>query len=224
MGLCDTVVFSTCLLLALPLLPFHLPRLSPQRALGDRAPLPLVPLSLRAGLPLHDLHIMLKGHLLLLKQALHGQAGEEGRGAPHIQTALVCIDEEGHRLACQALRDVVGVQVKFDTAIRAHQAHKGLLVKVLEPAVGLHDARRWRQCRQNGTGDRLQLIATRSALMGSLFIGMMYKRFGDLAHFLQRSGMMHQQTFLLGGAVVPFHNSLDAIDISARFRLADWSG
>src|SRR5512135_2140129 len=93
--------------------------LSPQRALIDGATLEGVPLHLGTGLPLHDLNILLEGHLLDVQQALDGKAREQGRALPDSEAALGSIDQQSDPLAGEALGDRVGVQVDHDAAIGA---------------------------------------------------------------------------------------------------------
>ena len=106
----------------LSLLTASLRALGPQRALVNGAALEGVPLHLGAGLLLHDLNILLEGHLLDVQQSLDGQACEEGRTLPDGKAALRSIHHQSDPLAGEALGDRVGVQVDHDTAIGADRA------------------------------------------------------------------------------------------------------
>jgi hypothetical protein len=78
-------------------------------------------------------------------------------------------------------------------------------MKVLQPAVGLHGNRQWRERWQDRTGLTWGTVATGSPLVRPLLVVVVQKLFGHAAHFSERTGMVHEQTLLLVRAVISLH-------------------
>lgn len=78
------------------------------------------------------------------------------------------------------------------------------MVERRQPAIRIDPFWKGRQSQQGGESGTRRDIATGATLMGTFPVVMLEKRFCDLSHLLQSSGLIPLQALLSIGSMIPF--------------------